>query len=123
MGFAVGRTTADGLDDALATASRHGLDAVTAFQDVAAAYASADDPDERTAATSDSIDDAVHDFDRAMDDAPWFHEADRAPVDDAIHGLRDANDAGVSPAEFRRSADDVVDEIQDLFQIQVGTPN
>jgi hypothetical protein len=121
-GFAIGRATSSGVDDALATVRGQASDAAIALQRIPIEYSQAvtGSGGESTRTITEAIARARDELDRAWADAPWFGPAARRPVDATLSALDRAVAAHVSLEEFQADVDTAVRAVEDAFGVSIS---
>jgi hypothetical protein len=121
-GFAVGRATSSGVDDALAKVRGQASDAAVALQRIPIEYsqAVAGSGGESTRTITEAVTSARHQLDRAWADAPWYGPSTRRPVDAALTALDRAVAAHATPEEFQADVDAAVKAVEYAFGVAVG---
>src|SRR5262245_33414301 len=102
FGFVVGRSTAPGVDDALADAQTRGRNLSAALQALPVEYEQAEtgQAGETTAGIDDAIQRVVTRADDAVAATPWLGPAARKAVLDAVAAVPDAANAHASVQDF-----------------------
>ena len=121
-GFAVGRATSSGVDDALSKVRGEASDTAIALERIPIEYsqAASGSGGESTRTITEAIARARSQLDQAWADAPWFGTAARKPVDAKLAALDRAVAAHATAEEFQADVDAAVQAVEAAFGVSVG---
>jgi hypothetical protein len=121
-GFAIGRGSASGVDDAVAKVRTEAADSAIALERIPIEYSQAvsDSGGESTRTITEAINQARSQLDDTWADASWFGPAARRPVDTKLTALDRAVAAHATPEEFQAAVDAAVRAVETAFGVSVG---
>lgn len=124
-GFAIGRASSTGLDEALADVRDQAEEVAVSLQRIPIEYEQALDGTGRESAETitAAIASAREQLAEAWDEASWLGASVRAPVEDALAAVSDAAARRAPVATFQAAVDDVVTALTETFGLDRGSPS